>query len=244
MLAGLYKTQGKFKKAIQEILQAAEIDRETGGYGWYYPKFELIDLNLNGNNIEEANRHHAELWDLAIEQKKALHLKFFILIHKALIHLKTKSINSAEMVLSDSKKVAEEHLFINYLVALLELEKGNYALAIELSKDCLSRLDSQWLRNDLNARFMEPLALAYLECKDFEEAEKVLIEIASLTGGRLKYGHIYAKSFYMLGKIYEQQGDAAKAIGHYEKFLDLWKDADPGIAEVEDAREKLAALTR
>jgi hypothetical protein len=29
----------------------------------------------------------------------------------------------------------------------------------------------------------------------------------------------------------------AKAIEHYEKFLSLWKDADPGIAEVEEARE-------
>jgi len=34
----------------------------------------------------------------------------------------------------------------------------------------------------------------------------------------------------MLGKIYEQQADPTKAIEHYEKFLDLWKDADPGIA--------------
>ena len=26
--------------------------------------------------------------------------------------------------------------------------------------------------------------------------------------------------------------DNAKAIKHYEKFLDLWKDADPGIPSV------------
>jgi len=32
------------------------------------------------------------------------------------------------------------------------------------------------------------------------------------------------------------------AIEHYEKFLDLRKSVDPGIAEVEDAKKKLAGL--
>ncbi len=46
----------------------------------------------------------------------------------------------------------------------------------------------------------------------------------------------------MLGKIYEQKGWKGKAIEHYEKFLDLWKDADPGISEVEDAKKRVAGL--
>jgi len=46
----------------------------------------------------------------------------------------------------------------------------------------------------------------------------------------------------MLGKIFEQQGDRSKAIENYERFLELWKDADPGIAEVDDAKKRLAGL--
>jgi len=33
-----------------------------------------------------------------------------------------------------------------------------------------------------------------------------------------------------------------KAIEHYEKFLYLWKDSDPGITEVEDAKKRVAGL--
>jgi len=34
----------------------------------------------------------------------------------------------------------------------------------------------------------------------------------------------------------------SKAIEHYEKFLDLWKYADPGIPEVEDLKKRVAGL--
>jgi len=46
----------------------------------------------------------------------------------------------------------------------------------------------------------------------------------------------------MPGKIFEKKGWRDKAIEHYEKFLELWKDADPGMPEIEDAKERLAGL--
>jgi hypothetical protein len=46
----------------------------------------------------------------------------------------------------------------------------------------------------------------------------------------------------MLGKIAEQRGWPGKAIEYYEKFLEIWKDADPGLPEVEDAKARLSAL--
>ena len=52
----------------------------------------------------------------------------------------------------------------------------------------------------------------------------------------------YPKSFYLLGKIYEKKGDKQLAIENTEKFLDLWKNADPDLPDLIDAKERLARL--
>jgi tetratricopeptide (TPR) repeat protein len=91
--------------------------------------------------------------------------------------------------------------------------------------------------------FKGSLALAYYKSGDLESARQEYERITSLTTGRRIYGDIYGQSFYMLGKINEEQGDTGTAIEHYEKFLDLWKNAGPGITGVEDARERLLGLT-
>ena len=93
-----------------------------------------------------------------------------------------------------------------------------------------------------HALYIDSLAFAYYKSGDLEKSREEYQKTTKLTVGRLYYGDIYAKSFYMLGKIYEQKGWKGKAIEHYEKFLDLWKEADPGIAEVVDARKRLAGL--
>jgi len=54
------------------------------------------------------------------------------------------------------------------------------------------------------------------------------------------------RMYFLLGTAYEQSGDPANARKCFERFLELWNDADPGLHDVEQAREYLsrAANTR
>ncbi|UCC41406.1 MAG: hypothetical protein JSV96_08300, partial [Candidatus Aminicenantes bacterium] len=123
----------------------------------------------------------------------------------------------------------------NYQSAISSLDKACTLLRPQLH-------ESNYLPCFEHALFYDSLALAYYQAGDLEKAAEEYQKIQGLTSGRMYYGDIYARSFYVLGKINEEQGDAAKASERYEKFLDLWKDADPGIAEVDDAKERLEAL--
>jgi len=58
------------------------------------------------------------------------------------------------------------------------------------------------------------------------------------------WGDIYARSFYWLGKIYQRNGNSHAAAAHYENFLRLWKNADGGLPEFDDAKKQLEALKR
>jgi hypothetical protein len=82
------------------------------------------------------------------------------------------------------------------------------------------------------------------ESGDLEKTRQEYEKITLQTAGRLAYGDIYAKAFYMLGKIAARQGDKVRARENYRKFLDLWKDADPGLPEVEDAKKRLESLSK
>jgi hypothetical protein len=55
---------------------------------------------------------------------------------------------------------------------------------------------------------------------------------------------IHPKYHYRLTKLYEEKGWSGKAIEQYEKFLEIWKDADEDLPELIDAKERLAKLTR
>jgi serine/threonine protein kinase len=58
-----------------------------------------------------------------------------------------------------------------------------------------------------------------------------------------EYGVLAAiKAHYWLGIAYEQQGQKDQAIKSYEKFLEIWKEADFNSGELKDAKIRLSKL--
>ena len=94
-----------------------------------------------------------------------------------------------------------------------------------------------------NSPFLKDVAAALMRrratCKAIAEYERLTSFDPKNPERRL----IHPLYHYRLAKLYEQKGQKAKARARYERFLELWKDADPGQAEVDDARARLAALS-
>ena len=96
-------------------------------------------------------------------------------------------------------------------------------------------------KNDFKIRFL--LAKTYLEMDMIGEAVQEFERLLNwniLSKG--KNPLFSSKIPYLLGISYEKSGWNKKAIEKYEEFLEIWKDADPGIPEVEDAKERVKKL--
>ncbi len=238
--------QGKFDEATSLAKQGVEFSQKLGQKLWE-SRGHLggAHFYVRSGNLEEAIKECDEAWRSA-DEIGFLHGQRRALYNKGLALLKMGSVEEAQKTANDLKKMIEQGLrkkamrLYFHLAGMLKLEAGNFSKAIQYFIDALSLDPYGPLAK--RADFINSLALAYHKSGDLEKALGEYERITTLTTGRDNYGDIYAKSFYMLGKIYEQQEDTVKAIENYEKFLSLWKDADPGLPEVDDARAKLAEL--
>ena len=87
------------------------------------------------------------------------------------------------------------------------------------------------------------LAKAYLMSNQTDEAIAVLEKALNrYDPQRLFEPTASVRGYYLLGTAYQQAGRNAEAIEQFETFLDIWKDADPELTEVLDARARIEAL--
>jgi tetratricopeptide (TPR) repeat protein len=248
-LGGLYLSQGKFAESKEQLKRGMELAKKIGEKEREFDfHVELGYWYLNSGQHERALREFEEA-EKGYKETDALWGQRYALFTQSLTYIKMRSLPEAQRLAEEFKGMVEKGMnqkemrLYHQLVGRIELEREDFSKAIENFKKAISLLPKEhdYFREE-QALFIEPLAIAYYKAGDLEKAREEYLKIIQLTSGRLLFGDIYAKSFYMLGKICAQIGWRGKAIEHYAKFLDLWKDADPGIPEIEDAKNRLASL--
>jgi tetratricopeptide (TPR) repeat protein len=242
----LYALQGRFieaKKIAQVFIGMAE---KLGQNRWM--RFMRIGLSYQerkSGHPEAALQELDKAWTSAVADEDFVDQRE-VLLSRGLAYLEMKSVGEAQDVAARLKAALDpapnKKLFwyYHYLTGMIELEKKDYSKAVELFKLGLPLLNADAEEHFL---FADAMGTAFNKAGDLENARREYEKIISLGTGRLSYGDIYSRSYYRLGKISEQQGKKAEAGGHYRKFLELWKDADRGLPEVEDARKRLAAIS-
>jgi tetratricopeptide (TPR) repeat protein len=237
-MANLYLLQGKFKEAEAELLKKPILHQQ------------LAILYLRMNRSRSALEEYAIVEESA-QNAESISGQIMALYAKGLAHAQMKSFDDASRIAEEikesipvwmHKKLIKYH---DHLLGMIAFERENFSESIQkLSQAVQSLYSPEDNFPRIQAYFIFTLAQAYEKVGNLFSAQGEFEKILSLHLGRIGDGDYYARSLYSLGKIFEKHSQKEKAIENFQRFLDLWKDADSGIPEVDDAKARLAALKK
>jgi tetratricopeptide (TPR) repeat protein/predicted Ser/Thr protein kinase len=245
-LVHLYILQGRFEESKKLARGFLEMAEKLGQGRWIrLLRSRLAELERISGHPADSLPELEKAWPSAVADED-FNDQRDILLFQGLAYLGINDPAKARDVAAQLKASVDAApnkklvWYTHYLMGMIELEKKNYAEAIKLFKLGLPLLNA-----DAPARllFADAMGAAFYQLGDLDNGRQEYQKIVSFGFGRLDYGDVFSKSYYRLGIIDEQQGKTAEAAEHYRKFLDLWKNADPGRPEVADARKRLAAIS-
>jgi serine/threonine protein kinase/Flp pilus assembly protein TadD len=252
-LCSLYLSQGRLDDALVQATQGLQLAEQVNDNPWkMWLSCRLAYLYMKAGDYQEALRICNAALQADVEGVR-LDLQRRVMYFKGLVEVAMNAPADARRTADELRRQIERGLnrkeirFYYHLTGMIELASNNFNQAIDFFSEAVSLLPHQyyrhpWLVGNDRGLFLDSLAQAYYRAENFDEAQEEFGKIHPLTAGRFEYGDIFAKSYYMLGKIYEQRGWGQLARQNYQRFLDLWKNADPSFAEIDDARARLTAI--
>jgi tetratricopeptide (TPR) repeat protein len=242
--------QGKLNDA--RSISGREIERwrasaEQGDPYWYELKFahflEKTGDFPRGLSACETSLQLARKWGDGLSECMAIYRRGVIQARQGNLEEARRSAEELRQAV-ESGPVKKRITYYQGLLGVISLQQKNIGQAQDYFQKALPLMGIDMAINT-RPEFLDYLAEAYQQAGRWAEAKKAHEDILSHKSLFL-YGSaealIFARSIYKLGKVLERQGDKAGAAARYREFLDLWKNADPGLPEVDEARKRLNGL--
>jgi serine/threonine protein kinase/Tfp pilus assembly protein PilF len=255
-LGQLNLVQGKIKKSREWVLKQIEKSNKIADAYWQTSSLRMYAyLLFKSGDFKQAEEQFNRVWDAALQERNAVFRSGFkqdALVGKGLIYLEMdtpeQALRAAEKLKALTEKGMDKRNIASYyyLMGMIELKQkkfdraaGNLIKAIRLMDD----RSHNYISSDFPVMAVNHLAAAYLSNGYLEKAKESYEQILSMTYARIAHGDIYAKSYYHLGKIYQEKGQKQKALKNYNRFIQLWKECDPVFQPLlEDARKQVVLL--
>jgi tetratricopeptide (TPR) repeat protein len=123
--------------------------------------------------------------------------------------------------------------------------KGNLALNRDRPDSAIAHFEIAAGLNPDNFHIRYRLAESYLKSGRVDDAITVLEHLLRhYDETRLNVPTLAVRGYYLLGTAYQQARRNNEAIAQHQTFLEIWKDADPELDEVSDAKNRLEALKK
>ena len=250
----LHYWRGSSNQSLEYLLRVPDLVEATETRWMQLFSFWLTSwVYLDNGEFDKSHEYFQKMLDLwnVISPKRInrntayYHFGYgFIDLHKGQVDSAESHLLEMESLLSEITEGLRLEFFHDSLKGEILLAKNQTEEVISLcGKIYPFEIPTMYTSNMLfyNHLFLrDVLARAYQHKGELDQAISEYEGLVTFDPGRKDRRLIHPKYHYRLAKLYEQKGWKGKALEHYEKFLDLWKDADPGIVEVEDARKRLA----
>ena len=247
LFEGKYKeAQAEFRKAVELAQSEKDIKREINARLYLGKIFSIQRKHKEA--IKEFERTEEISWK--IYDKSFNPIPILSNYYIGIVRVKGGDYKAAQ---SHAQKITQlikdqnlDDLYLDYYYLLL----GELKIAQIKWSDARNIINESSLGTKSHSpEYRKLSAAAYALHGDFEKAIETYqtfnIHIDLMRYGRGDEFYFFRECSlvdYHVAKIYEKMAYRTKATEHYEKFLDLWKDADPGISEVEDAKKRVAGL--
>jgi len=221
-----YFAKGMYDQALHsfERYLACPLGEAQKGEAHFY----LAELHYLKGDYEKAVKECQQALELNPETVGAHWILGLTYVKKGMFdQAESEVLTVKELV--EKTKTEQLKTYYYHLLGELSLSKGFNPQALEN----FTKAAGIWSTERIF--YINALGEAYFKTGELNKAEEKFQAVLEINPN-------YAQTHFLLGMLYEEKGRKEKAREHFQKFIDIWKDADENLPQLIEVKKRLEKL--